>query len=100
MAALGSVGERSSCQYTASHEPVCDSRDNLSPKTVDVLAIGAHPDDVEIHAGGKLLRLASLEYTTAIVDLTRGEASTRGTLAGVGGPTDRLRPLRAGGQDG
>ena len=49
--------------------------------TVDVLAIGAHPDDVELHAGGTLLRLASLGYTTAIVDLTRGEAGTHGSVA-------------------
>jgi bacillithiol biosynthesis deacetylase BshB1 len=48
---------------------------------VDVLAIGAHPDDVELHAGGTLLRLASLGYSTAIVDLTRGEAASRGSVA-------------------
>ncbi len=47
--------------------------------TVDVLGVGAHPDDVELFAGGTLLRLASLGYATGIVDLTRGEASTRGT---------------------
>lgn len=50
-------------------------------KVIDVLAIGAHPDDVELHTGGTLHRLAKLGYTTAIVDLTRGEASTRGTVA-------------------
>jgi N-acetylglucosamine malate deacetylase 1 len=49
--------------------------------TVDVLAVGAHPDDVELHAGGTLLRLASLGYSTAIVDLTRGEAATHGTVS-------------------
>lgn len=47
---------------------------------LDVLAIGAHPDDVELHAGGTLLKLASLGYTTAIVDLTLGEAGTRGSV--------------------
>jgi len=46
---------------------------------VDVLAIGAHPDDVELHAAGTLLRLAALGYSTGIVDLTRGELATRGT---------------------
>ena len=53
----------------------------LHSKVIDVLAIGSHPDDVELHAGGTLHRLATLGYTTAIVDLTRGEASTRGTVA-------------------
>jgi bacillithiol biosynthesis deacetylase BshB1 len=47
---------------------------------VDVIAFGAHPDDVELHAGGTLLHLAALGYTTGIVDLTRGEAGTRGTV--------------------
>lgn len=47
---------------------------------VDVLGIGAHPDDVELFAAGTLLRLATLGYATGIVDLTRGEASTRGTV--------------------
>ena len=54
------------------------SKHSVDPP-IDVLAIGAHPDDVEIQAGGTLLRLASLGYRTAIVDMTRGEASTRGT---------------------
>jgi len=47
--------------------------------TVDAIAIGAHPDDAELGAGGTLLRLAALGYTTGIVDMTRGELSTRGT---------------------
>ena len=46
---------------------------------IDVLAIGAHPDDAEIHAGGTLLRMAALGYQTGILDMTRGESSTRGT---------------------
>jgi len=46
---------------------------------VDVLAFGPHPDDVELLVGGTLLRLASLGYRTAIVDLTAGEMGTRGT---------------------
>lgn len=47
---------------------------------VDVLAIAPHPDDAELSCGGTLLRLAELGYRTAIVDLTRGEMSTNGTI--------------------
>jgi bacillithiol biosynthesis deacetylase BshB1 len=47
--------------------------------TIDALAIGAHPDDAEMGAGGTLLRLGSLGYTTGILDMTRGEMGTRGT---------------------
>lgn len=46
---------------------------------VDALAIGAHPDDVELQAGGTLLRLRTLGYSTGIIALTRGERATRGT---------------------
>lgn len=48
-------------------------------KTVDVLAIAAHPDDVEITCGGFLIRMADLGYRTGVLDLTRGEMGTRGT---------------------
>jgi len=47
--------------------------------TAEVLAIAAHRDDVEQTCGGTLLRLRSLCVTTAILDLTRGEAGTRGS---------------------
>lgn len=46
---------------------------------VDVLAIAAHPDDVELGAGGTLLKLKAQGYRTGIADLTRGELGTRGT---------------------
>jgi len=46
---------------------------------VDVLAVGAHPDDVELGCGGSLVRLRALNRKTAVVDLTRGELGTRGT---------------------
>lgn len=45
----------------------------------DVLAIGAHPDDVELTMGGTLLRLRDAGRSVAILDLTRGEGGTRGT---------------------
>ncbi len=46
---------------------------------LDVLAIAAHPDDVELSAGGTLIKLAEMGYRTGILDMTRGEAGTRGT---------------------
>ena len=53
----------------------------LSPVGVDVLAIAAHRDDVEQTCGGTLLAMHALGRHTAILDLTRGEAGTRGTAA-------------------
>ncbi len=47
----------------------------------DILAIAAHRDDVEQTCGGTLLVQQALGYSTAILDLTRGEAGTRGTAA-------------------
>ncbi len=47
--------------------------------TVDLLAIMAHPDDVELLCGGTLLRAVDQGHRTGIVDLTRGELGTRGT---------------------
>ena len=46
---------------------------------VDVLAIFAHPDDVELTVGGTLLKMKSLGYKTGALDVTRGEMGTRGT---------------------
>ena len=46
---------------------------------LDVLAIAAHPDDVELSVGGTLVKLSGMGYRTGILDLTRGEAGTRGT---------------------
>jgi bacillithiol biosynthesis deacetylase BshB1 len=46
---------------------------------VDVLAISAHPDDVELTCGGTLVQLKARGYRFGIVDLTRGEMGTRGT---------------------
>ena len=56
---------------------------------LDILAIGAHPDDVELFAGGTLAKMSALGHATGIVDLTRGELGTRGT------PAMRAREARA-----
>jgi bacillithiol biosynthesis deacetylase BshB1 len=46
---------------------------------LDLLAIAAHPDDVELTCGGTLLKMAERGYKTGILDLTAGEMGTRGT---------------------
>ncbi len=46
---------------------------------LDLLAIAAHPDDVELTCGGTLLKAADQGYKTGILDLTAGELGTRGT---------------------
>jgi len=46
---------------------------------VDVLAIGSHPDDIEISCGGTVASLVKQGYNVAIADVTEGEMGTRGT---------------------
>lgn len=46
---------------------------------VDILAFGAHPDDVELGAAGTLAKEISLGKTVGIIDLTQGELGTRGS---------------------
>lgn len=46
---------------------------------IDIMAIGAHPDDVEIGVGGLLAKYKGTKVKTMIVDLTRGEMGTNGT---------------------
>ena len=53
--------------------------------TLDVIAIGAHPDDVEIACGGTLAKLAAQGYKVGIIDLTDGEPTPRSS-----GPEERL----------
>jgi bacillithiol biosynthesis deacetylase BshB1 len=48
--------------------------------TVDVLAIGPHPDDVELGCGGTVAKLARLGRRVGILHLSCGEAGTRGTV--------------------
>ena len=57
--------------------------DNIQP--LDVIAVGAHPDDVEIGCGGTVARLAEQGYRVGIVDLTDGEPTP-----GSPGPEVRL----------
>lgn len=46
---------------------------------VDILAFGAHPDDVELGCGGTIAKEIHSGKTVGIIDLTRGELGTRGT---------------------
>jgi N-acetylglucosamine malate deacetylase 1 len=46
---------------------------------LDLLAIAAHPDDVELICGGTLIKAARQGHTTGVLDLTAGEMGTRGT---------------------
>ncbi len=55
---------------------------------LDILAFGAHPDDVELFVGGTLAKMAARGYATGIVDMTRGELGSRGTA------TQRAREAR------
>lgn len=51
--------------------------DHVQP--LDVLAIAAHPDDIEQTCGGALLKMAAMGYRTGALDLTAGDMGTRGT---------------------
>jgi LmbE family N-acetylglucosaminyl deacetylase len=46
---------------------------------LDILAIGAHPDDVELGCGATIAKEISLGKKVGIIDLTRGELGTRGS---------------------
>ncbi|MDG2385286.1 MAG: PIG-L family deacetylase [Pirellulaceae bacterium] len=50
---------------------------NLDNRPMDVVAVGAHPDDIEIACGGTLARLVRQGYRVGIVDLTDGEPTPR-----------------------
>ena len=47
---------------------------------LDILAFGAHPDDVELSAGGTLAKHVDMGYKVGIIDLTPSQLSTRGTV--------------------
>src|SRR5688500_11162172 len=57
---------------------------------LDVIAVGAHPDDVEIACGGTLAKLVQQGYRVGIIDLTDGEPTPRSP-----GPEVRLAEARA-----
>jgi bacillithiol biosynthesis deacetylase BshB1 len=48
---------------------------------LDALAIGAHPDDIELSVSGTLIKLAELGYRVGVVDMVRGELGSRGSPA-------------------
>lgn len=50
-------------------------------ETLDLLVIGAHPDDAEVHVGGLLALASDRGMDAAILDLTSGDLGTRGTAA-------------------
>jgi bacillithiol biosynthesis deacetylase BshB1 len=56
------------------------SPDSATPG-LDILALGAHPDDVEVHVGGILALATDRGLQAAILDLTSGDLGTRGTAA-------------------
>ena len=51
----------------------------MANASIDFMAIGAHPDDIELGCGGTILRLASQGKTGVVVDLTDASMGTRGT---------------------
>jgi len=56
---------------------------------LDVLALGAHPDDIELAVSGTLIKLAERGYRVGVVDMVRGELGSRGT------PVIRAREAKA-----
>ena len=61
--------------------------ENLRP--LDILAIAAHPDDVEQTCGGTLIRMAEIGYRSGVLDLTAGDMGSRGN------PELRIQESRA-----
>jgi bacillithiol biosynthesis deacetylase BshB1 len=56
-----------------------------SVEPLDVLAVAAHADDIELTCAGTLIKLAKRGYRTGVLDLTKGEMGTRGT------PEERIK---------
>ncbi len=51
------------------------------PIKLDLLAIAAHPDDIELTCGGAVIKMVDAGYKVGILDLTAGETGTRGSIA-------------------
>ena len=51
-----------------------------SQDSIDILAFAPHPDDAELFCGGLLIKMAAAGHRTAIVDMTAGELSSRGSV--------------------
>ena len=63
-----------------SRDAATPSASASAPETaLDLLAVGAHPDDAEISCGGTLALAASQGLAAGILDLSRGELATNGT---------------------
>ena len=63
------------------------------PEPLDVIAVGAHPDDAEIACGGTLAKLVQQGYRVGIIDLTDGEPTPHSP-----GPDVRLAEAHAAGK--
>jgi bacillithiol biosynthesis deacetylase BshB1 len=51
------------------------------PTKLDLLAVAAHPDDIELTCGGAVIKMVDAGYKVGILDLTCGETGTRGSVA-------------------
>jgi len=63
------------------------------PEPLDVIAVGAHPDDVEIAVGGTLAKMVKQGYRVGLVDLTNGEPTP-----GSSGPDQRAEEAKQAAQ--
>src|SRR6185369_12671900 len=61
--------------------------------SVDLLAIAAHRDDVELTCAGTLIKAAKQGYKTAVIDLTAGEMGTRGDATSRQAEADRAAEI-------
>ena len=53
----------------------------MGKNKLDILAIGVHPDDIELGCAATLVKHIDLGYRVGLLDLTKGELGTRGTIS-------------------